>query len=144
MEPSTLCSTSPPGAVKMSVDTKSMHITPSGGNVFADLGFSPEETAALKLRSQRVIAAKGQGKTNPVYFDTLKFVKTLRDSGVQEEQAIAICKATHDALRQSLENYSSRPKVRSRDRRPLIDIDALFFGPFLICVVLGVLLILKR
>ncbi len=32
-----------------------MHITPVGGNVFADLGFEPEEAAALKAESQRII-----------------------------------------------------------------------------------------
>ncbi|MEW6057972.1 MAG: hypothetical protein AB1540_15295 [Bdellovibrionota bacterium] len=32
------------------------HITPAGGNVFADLGFPPEEAAALKAESDRVIS----------------------------------------------------------------------------------------
>ena len=31
------------------------HITPVGGNVFADLGFPPEEAATLKLESDRQI-----------------------------------------------------------------------------------------
>jgi len=42
----------------MSIDTKSMHITPVGGNVFADLGFEPAEAAALKVESQRIISEK--------------------------------------------------------------------------------------
>jgi predicted XRE-type DNA-binding protein len=42
----------------MSIETKSMHITPVGGNVFADLGFEPEEAAALKAESQRIISEK--------------------------------------------------------------------------------------
>jgi predicted XRE-type DNA-binding protein len=42
----------------MSIDTQLMHITPAGGNVFADLGFEPEEAAALKAESQRIIADK--------------------------------------------------------------------------------------
>lgn len=33
-----------------------MHITPVGGNVFADLGFEPAE--ALKAESQRIISEK--------------------------------------------------------------------------------------
>lgn len=41
----------------MSIETKSMHITPVG-NVFADLGFEPEEAAALKAESQRIISEK--------------------------------------------------------------------------------------
>ncbi len=42
----------------MSTETKSMHITPIGGNVFADLGFEPKEAAALKAESQRIISEK--------------------------------------------------------------------------------------
>ena len=42
----------------MNADTKSMHITPVGGNVFADLGFEPEKAAALKAESQRIISEK--------------------------------------------------------------------------------------
>jgi len=42
----------------MSIETKSMRITPVGGNVFADLGFEPAEAAALKAESQRIISEK--------------------------------------------------------------------------------------
>lgn len=42
----------------MSVETKSMHVIPVGGNVFADLGFEPEEATALKVESQRIISEK--------------------------------------------------------------------------------------
>ncbi len=42
----------------MSIDTKSAHVTPVGGNVFADLGFDPQEAAALKARSQQIISEK--------------------------------------------------------------------------------------
>jgi predicted XRE-type DNA-binding protein len=35
-----------------------MHITPVGGNVFADLGFDPKEAAALKAESNRIISEK--------------------------------------------------------------------------------------
>lgn len=42
----------------MSIETKSVHITPAGGNVFADLGFEPAEAAALKAESQRIISEK--------------------------------------------------------------------------------------
>ena len=33
------------------------HVTPAGGNVFADLGFSPEEAKELKAESDRRIKA---------------------------------------------------------------------------------------
>ncbi len=39
----------------MSTETCSTHITPAGGNVFADLGFGPKEAAELKAESQRII-----------------------------------------------------------------------------------------
>jgi hypothetical protein len=39
----------------MSIETKSTHITPAVGNVFADLGFEPADATALKTESQRVI-----------------------------------------------------------------------------------------
>ena len=42
----------------MSIETKSMHITPVGGNVFTDLGFEPEEAAALQAESNRVVSEK--------------------------------------------------------------------------------------
>jgi predicted XRE-type DNA-binding protein len=42
----------------MSIETKSMHITPVGGNVFADLGFEPEEAAQLQAESRRIISEK--------------------------------------------------------------------------------------
>lgn len=42
----------------MSIDIQSMHITPVGGNVFADLGFAPEEAAAFQAESQRIIDEK--------------------------------------------------------------------------------------
>lgn len=42
----------------MSSDTKSAHLTPPGGNIFADLGFEPDEAAALHARSRRIIEEK--------------------------------------------------------------------------------------
>jgi predicted XRE-type DNA-binding protein len=39
-------------------DNLAGHITPAGGNVFADLGFEPAEAAALYEQSQKVIAKK--------------------------------------------------------------------------------------
>jgi predicted XRE-type DNA-binding protein len=42
----------------MKSNTKSMHKTPVGGNVFADLGFDAKEAALLKAESNRVISEK--------------------------------------------------------------------------------------
>lgn len=41
-----------------SIETESIHVTPVGGNIFADLGFKPEEAIALKAQSQRIISEK--------------------------------------------------------------------------------------
>ena len=42
----------------MSIETQSTHITPAGGNVFTDMGFEPEEAAALQAETQRIITEK--------------------------------------------------------------------------------------
>lgn len=42
----------------MKTETQSMHITPIRGNVFADLGFGPEEATNMQAESQRIIAEK--------------------------------------------------------------------------------------
>ena len=39
-------------------DNACAHITPAGGNVFADLGFSPAEAKALQVQVHEVIAKK--------------------------------------------------------------------------------------
>ena len=36
----------------------SAHKTPAGGNVFADLGFEPDQARALQLQSKRIISEK--------------------------------------------------------------------------------------
>lgn len=40
------------------IDTKIRHTTPANGNVFADLGFSAEESTALKKASQQLVDNK--------------------------------------------------------------------------------------
>lgn len=42
----------------MSIETKTMHITPVGGNIFADLGFEPDEAARLLAETDAVISEK--------------------------------------------------------------------------------------
>lgn len=42
----------------MSINIKSARITPTGGNVFAHLGFEPAEAQALQAQSQRIISDK--------------------------------------------------------------------------------------
>jgi predicted XRE-type DNA-binding protein len=42
----------------MKIDTKIRHTTPADGNIFLDLGFPPEEAAALHADSMRIISEK--------------------------------------------------------------------------------------
>ncbi len=42
----------------MKYDKEGWHVTPAGGNVFADLGFPPGEAAMLKAESTRMILEK--------------------------------------------------------------------------------------
>ena len=42
----------------MDIETKSMHITPVGGNIFADLGFDTAEASALQAKSKKIISEK--------------------------------------------------------------------------------------
>jgi predicted XRE-type DNA-binding protein len=43
---------------KVAADNTAGHITPTGGNVFADLGFDAAEAKALQAQSRKVIAKK--------------------------------------------------------------------------------------
>ena len=45
-----------PRSVRKRVTDGVSHVTPAGGNVFADLGFPPAEAENLKLRSQLMTA----------------------------------------------------------------------------------------
>lgn len=42
----------------MSSETIIKHVTPVGGNIFADLGFEPDEAARLLAESEAVISEK--------------------------------------------------------------------------------------
>lgn len=41
---------------RIKIASGSSHITPAGGNIFADLGFPPSEAARLKAASREAIA----------------------------------------------------------------------------------------
>jgi predicted XRE-type DNA-binding protein len=42
----------------MTIEVKSSHRTPVGGNVFVDLGFEPQQAEALQRQSKRIISEK--------------------------------------------------------------------------------------
>jgi predicted XRE-type DNA-binding protein len=50
------------------------HVTPPGGNIFADLGFDPEEAANLQLRAKLMYA----------------MIRLIRERGLKQEEAAAL------------------------------------------------------
>lgn len=42
----------------MNIDTQCTHVTPAGGNVFADLGFEPKAAAEMKANTHCIISGK--------------------------------------------------------------------------------------
>lgn len=50
-------------------------------------------------------------------FDTLKFVKRLRESGFSSEQAEAISEALKDAQQSSVENLATKDDLRELELR---------------------------
>lgn len=48
----------------MSIETHTAHVTPVDGNIFADLGFPPDEAAALLAESRKRIAEKLEAKAS--------------------------------------------------------------------------------
>lgn len=46
----------------MKVETKSMHITPIGGNVFADLGFEPTEAARMLAETDKIVLTRRESE----------------------------------------------------------------------------------
>ncbi len=51
----------------VNIDSKIRYIMPVGGNIFSDLGFGPEEAAALKAESDKEIAGKLARAVRPKY-----------------------------------------------------------------------------
>lgn len=85
----------------MKRNTKLGHITPAGANIFADLGFKPEEAAKLLNESNKVISEK-----LPAYEP---------DDGPLTEKQVA-------ALRQDIEKHY--PRGTLIERTTLFDDDS--------------------
>ncbi|MCL4759567.1 MAG: hypothetical protein KJZ96_14615 [Rhodocyclaceae bacterium] len=49
----------------MNIDTESRHVTPVGGNIYLDLGFSADEAATLQARTQSIISQKQADEDPP-------------------------------------------------------------------------------
>lgn len=59
----------------MAIEIKSMQMTPADGNVFADLGFTPEESAKLKADSQQLISLK-RALQDPLITELTAWIET--------------------------------------------------------------------
>lgn len=66
----------------MSIDTKSRHVTSVGGNIFADLGFEPEEAARLLAETDRVISEKLASLADLTEEDSKKLTDLFTQHGV--------------------------------------------------------------
>jgi len=91
----------------MNIDTASRHITPADGNVFADLGFEPEEAATLKAESQRRISESIITHVTPVGGNV------FADLGFEADEAAKLLAETDKAISEKLaikETMKDRPR----------------------------------
>jgi predicted XRE-type DNA-binding protein len=87
----------------MKVDTEVWHVTPAGGNIFAELGFEPAEAAKLKIKAQ-LMRELGEwiAESNLKQEDAAKLLKVTRPR-VSDVMRGKIGKFTIDALVDMLE-----------------------------------------
>jgi len=90
----------------MRSEIKSMHITPADGNVFADLGFEPEEATTLKAESQRIISEKLAIKD----FLVTELAGWIEARNLKTAEAAKILGATHlrlsDVINKKASNFT--------------------------------------
>lgn len=88
------------------MSTKTNHITPVGGNVFADLGFPPKEAAALKRQSQRIIAQKLALKTR-LMAELAQWVKTRKLKQADAAQILGVTRPrVSDAINRKTSKFT--------------------------------------
>lgn len=88
------------------MSTKTNHITPVGGNVFADLGFTPKEAAALKRQSQRIIAQKLALKTR-LMAELAQWVKTRKLKQADAAQILGVTRPrVSDAINRKTSKFT--------------------------------------
>lgn len=90
----------------MTIDTKSRHITPADGNIFADLGFEPEEAARLQAEAQRSIARRREIKER-LMKEVALWIKVKK---LKQEEAARILEVTRprvsDVVNQKAEKFT--------------------------------------
>ncbi len=78
------------------------HTTPAGGNVFADLGFAPEEAEQLKADSDRRI------KANLKIQLMAEITHTLQDRQLKQEEAARLMDVTRPRVSDVMTGKASK------------------------------------
>ncbi|MBL7000103.1 MAG: XRE family transcriptional regulator [Gammaproteobacteria bacterium] len=80
-----------------------IHITPAGVNVFADLGFEPEEASKLKIKSQLMIEISEWIKSQQLKQDDAAQLLKVSRPRISDVMTGKIDKFTIDALVEMLQ-----------------------------------------
>ena len=88
------------------------HITPVGGNVFADLGFEPEEAAKLKIKSQLMIEVSEWIKTQQLKQEEAADILKVSRPRISDIVTGKIDKFTIDALVEILQHAGKHVTVK--------------------------------
>ena len=85
------------------IDNGVMHTTPANGNVFADLGFQPQEAAKLKIKSQLMMQISEWVKTSNLKQEEAAELLHVNRPRVSDLMTGKIGKFTIDSLVDMLE-----------------------------------------
>ena len=94
------------------IDTSITHITPADGNVFADLGFAPNEAAKLKIKSQLMMQLDAWIKAEHLKQEDAAQVLQVSRPRVSDVTRGKTNKFTIDALVDMLERAGKRVTVQ--------------------------------
>ena len=87
----------------MVICTEIRHVTPKGGNVFADLGFAPGEAVKLKIKAELMIKVSAWIKENGLSQNDAAGILGIQRTRVSDLMRGKIQKFTIDALVDMLE-----------------------------------------
>lgn len=87
-------------------EAKAEHVTPADGNIFLDLGFEPEEAAAMLAEVRREVAQK-----KAIKFALMSQLKDwIEESSLKQEDAAKILGVTRprvsDAVNKKVEKFT--------------------------------------
>jgi predicted XRE-type DNA-binding protein len=95
---------------KVNVDKN--HVTPVGGNVFADLGFEPEEAVRLKIKSQLMMEISDWIKSQKLKQQEAAQLLKVSRPRISDVMTGKIDKFTIDALVELLEHAGKHVTVK--------------------------------